>query len=64
MPPAEWKKLSQDEKNTFKAGRFTNKPKRSTAGVTFDHDPEVEDDAVVVPADNAGTQFGSKAHKK
>jgi len=64
MPLEEWKKLSQEEKKDFLAGRYTYKPKRSTTSVTHDPEPEVEDDAVEVPSDNDGTQFGSKAHKK
>jgi len=64
MPPAEWKKLSQEEKNDVLAGRYTDKPKNSTTSVTHNPEPEVEDDAVEVPACNAGTQFDSKAHKK
>ena len=64
MPPVEWKKLSQEEEKAFLAGRYTDKPKRYAASVTHTHEPEVEDDDFEVSANNAGTQFGSKAYKK
>ena len=40
------------------------KSKRSATNVTHYPESEVEDDAVKVTADNIGTRFGNKAHKR